>query len=192
MQERGSSIPRDQIILCGDDSLFDHLVFEAGEEPETQSLDYYGIKSLEDFRMTDKQRQAIKEYFFNSKRPAQIAQELRISSEAVLDRIYHGKLRIVKQLNRRTLFNEYIRGVLPETVFGEMYGRLTNTYLAKVMIEVYFHDCEEAASVPGVIKEKHGIETTLGVVYKYVNVVKDYLDGVVRDEHKEALTNFSY
>jgi predicted DNA-binding protein YlxM (UPF0122 family) len=196
VQEQGSSISRGDTIFCGDEGLLDYLAFNSGIEPEDDSLGYHSMESLEEFKMTSKQREAIQMYFFDNKRIAQIATELNISSEAVLERIKYGKARILKQLNRRLLFKEYIEGRLISDVFAKI--KVKNIYLAKLVVEAYFIDCEETAKVPGLILEKHGIETTLGTVYKYVNVVKDFIDDIltkntrVSEEHKKALTDFTY
>jgi len=188
-EEKGSSISRENIILCGDEGLIDKLSFDSKPEEKPISLDYFGIESLEDFSITEKQREAIRMYFYESKRIAQIASELDISSEAVLDRIEHGKSRIEKQLNRKLLFREYLEGKRVSEIFG---GSIKNSFLAKQIAEAYFIKCLPAGDVVKHIETFSMITTTLGVVYKYVGIVKEYIETIISDRHKKALTNFSY
>jgi len=187
-KEKGSSVSREHILLVGNESFIDKLAFDAQPEPEPASLDHFGIKSLDDFKLTDKQREAIKMFFYDSKRVSQIASELKISSEAVLDRIEHGKSRIEKQLNRTVLFNNYLQGQLIDDIFR---GTIKNSMLAKYILEAYFIECLPAGEIVERLQES-SLSTTLGVVYKYVNTVKEFLEPMVSGEHKKALTNFSY
>ena len=188
-EEKGSSISRENIILCGDEGLLDKLSFDGNPGSKPASLDYFGIESLDDFSITEKQREAIRMFFYESKRIAQIASELEISSEAVLDRIEHGKARIEKQLNRKLLFMEYLRELKVSEIFG---GSIKNSFLAKQITEAYFIECLPAGEIVEHIEKFHMVTTTLGVVYKYIGMVKSYLETVILEKHKKALTNFSY
>jgi len=188
-EEKGSSISRENVILCGDEGFMDKLAFEQKPEPEPVSLDYFGIESLDEFAVTDKQREVIKLFFYESKRISQIASELNISSEAVLDRIEHGKSRIEKQLNRKLLFKEYLLGKRLSEIFGDS---IKNSFLAKLIIEAYFIECLPAGDIVRFLETFNMTTTTLGVVYKYVGIVKEHLEPIISDKHKKALTNFSY
>jgi predicted DNA-binding protein YlxM (UPF0122 family) len=199
-QEKGSSIPwdSDTVVLCGDESYMDHLVQGRVGDVSPMDLDYYGIKSLDEFCLTAKQREAINMFFFQSKRVSQVAKELGISSEAVLERIESAKKRIKKQINRRIIFKEYLYGVLISDIFSG--SGIKNSMLAKDIIEAYFIKGLPAAKVPDIIYEEKSIKTTLGVVYKYVKRVEAFVmgkillveDRVKFDEHIKTLTDIYY
>jgi hypothetical protein len=191
-EEKGSSISWDPetVVLCGDESYMDKLALDhpQGEDPFT--LDYYGVESLDDFHISDKQRDAIMMYYFENKRVSQAAKELGISSHAVLERLESAKSRIRKQLNRRLIFDKYLKGLSVEEIYGDT--GIKNLYLAKLLTEVYFFDGYPAANVPSRLFSKHHIKTTLGVVYNYVKIVESYLTNEIKDQHKDALTNIYY
>jgi predicted DNA-binding protein YlxM (UPF0122 family) len=200
-QEKGSSIPwdSDTVVLCGDESYMDYLVQGSSPDAKPFDLDYYGIKSLDEFCLTPKQREAIDMFFFESKRVSQVAQELGISSEAVLERIESAKKRIKKQINRRIIFKEYLYGVHVLDIFGG--SGIKNSMLAKDIIEAYFIKGLPAAQVPDAIYEEKFVKTTLGVVYKYIKrveawvlleLVEKWANGEKFDEHKKALTDIYY
>lgn len=197
-KEKGSSIPWDSetVVLCGDESYMDYLVQGSRPDDRPFDLDYYGIKSLDEFCLTAKQREAIDMFFFESKRIAQVAQELGISSEAVLERIESAKKRIKKQINRRIIFSKHLKGVLVDHIFKG--SGIKNSMLAKDIIETYFIKGYPAAQVPDIIKQEKGVTTTLGVVYKYVKRVETFVlaklifDSGNYDEDKKTLTDIYY
>jgi predicted DNA-binding protein YlxM (UPF0122 family) len=200
-KEKGSSIPwdSDTVVLCGDESYMDYLVQGSPPDSKPFDLDFYGIKSLDEFCLTPKQREAIDMFFFESKRVSQVAQELGISSEAVLERIESAKKRIKKQINRRIIFKEYLHGVLVVNIFRG--SGIKNSMLAKDIIEAYFISGYPAAQVPDVVYDEKFVKTTLGVVYKYVKRVEMFvLAKMVEteesrekfDEHRKTLTDIYY
>lgn len=191
-EEKGSSISWDSetVTLCGDESYLDKLAREYEKKEDPFSLDYYGVESLDDFHITDKQRGAIKLFFFESKRVAACAKELGISSHAVLERLESAKSRIAKQLNRRLIFRKYLRGMSVLDIFGGT--GIKNSFLAKRIIETYFDNGYPAGKIPAVLRNMEKIQTTLGVVYKYIKIVEKYLEDYIKSEHKKALTNIYY
>jgi len=197
-QEKGSSIPwdSDTVVLCGDESYMDYLVQGSPPDDRPFDLDYYGIKSLDEFCLTAKQREAVDMFFFESKRVSQVAKELGISSEAVLERIESAKNRIRKQINRRIVFSKHLKGVLLDNIFRG--SGIKNSMLAKDIIETYFIKGYPAAQVPEIIFQEKGVITTLGVVYKYVKRVETFVmaelisESLNFDEDEKTLTNIYY
>lgn len=191
-EEKGSSISwdPDTVTLCGDESYLDKLAQEHPQKDDPFTLDYYGVESLDDFHITDKQAEAIRLYYYKSMRVAACAKVLGISSHAVLERIDSAKARIKKQLNRRLLFTKYLKGMSVLDIFGGT--GIKNSFLAKRIVELYFDSGYPAATIPAVLRNIEHINTTLGVIYKYVKIVEAYLVDFVEDEHKNALTNIYY
>jgi hypothetical protein len=190
-EEKGSSISwdPDTVMLCGDESYLDKLAQENPQVDDPFTLDYYGVESLDEFHLSDKQRDAIVMFYYQSKRVAACAKELEISSHAVLERLDSARARIKKQLNRRLLFTKYLKGTQVDDIFGNK--DIKNSYLAKILVEAYFFSGLPASEIPEAAAQE-GISVTLGVVYNYVKIVEEFLSGEINDEHKKALTQIYY
>jgi predicted DNA-binding protein (UPF0251 family) len=191
-EEKGSSISwdPDTVMLCGEESYLDKLALEHPQGDDPFTLDYYGVESLDDFHITDKQAEAIRMFYFQSKRVAACAKDLGISSHAVLERLDAARARIKKQLNRRLLFTRYLRGMSVIDIFGDT--GIKNSFLAKRIIELYFEGGYPASTLPAVLRNIEKLNTTLGVIYKYVKIVQAYLEDFVTAEHKKTLTDIYY